>query len=178
MSSFTYNLDDHIANLKTVTEMLNDLPADFTLPNGWSNKELLIHLNSWDQEFAKLTQKALNGELKNFFFKFEELTADEKAILEKEFLFEHQEMNLEYTKWNNYRLEKMKDKTFEEVEELFRNTREKVMVLFEELSEKKKEDRLTEQILSLWMHDREHLEKGGVEVKIVGKNQVSSEKVY
>jgi hypothetical protein len=169
MNSITYEHSDHIENFKAVTAKIYELPADFSLPNGWTRRELLIHLNGWDQEFVKLTQKAINEELKNFFFKFEGLTAEERTILEKEFLFEHQEMDLEYTKWNDYKLEKMKEKTVEEVEELFKNTREKIIALFEELAEKQKENKLTAQILSLWTHDREHLEKGGVEVKIVGK---------
>ena len=172
MSTFTFDHEDHITNFKTVTAILDELPADFTLPNGWTKRELLIHLNGWDQEFFKLAEKALNSELKNFFFKFEDLTADEKIMLEKEFLFEHQKMNLEYTKWNEYKLENMKEKTFKEVEELFKNTREKVLALFEELAEKQKENKLTAQILSLWTHDREHLENGGVEITIAGKKGV------
>ncbi|MHA1912110.1 MAG: hypothetical protein ACTSYA_10470 [Candidatus Kariarchaeaceae archaeon] len=178
MNSFIYDHDDHIENFKTVTTKLYELPADFSLSNGWTRRELLIHLNSWDQEFVKLTKKALNGELKNFFFKFERLTVDERAILEPEFLFEHQEMDLEFTKWNDYKLEEQKEKTFKEVEELFKDTREKVIDLFEELAEKEKGNKFTSQILSLWIHDREHLEKGGVEITIVGKNEVRSKKVY
>jgi len=168
MNSVTYEHEDHIENIKTVTTKLDELPTDFSLPNGWTKRELLIHLNGWDQEFAKLAQKALDGGLKNFFFKFESITADERAILEKEFLFEHQEMDLDFIKWNDYKQEQMKEKTFKEVEELFKSTRKKVIALFEELAEKKKENKYTGQILSLWTHDREHLEQGGVEVKIVG----------
>ena len=178
MNSYIYDLNDHIENVRTVTAKLYDLSEDFSLPNGWTKRELLIHLNCWDQEFVKLTKKALNGELKNFFFKFEGLTADERAILEKEFLFEHQEMDLEYTKWNDNKLEEKKEKTLDEVEALFRKTRVKAISLFEELAEKEKGNKLTSQILSLWMHDWEHLEKGGVEVKIVGKKDVNTEKVY
>ena len=67
MNSFIYDHDDHIKNFKAVTIKLYELPADFSLPNGWTRRELLIHLNSWDQEFVKLTKKALNGELKGHF---------------------------------------------------------------------------------------------------------------
>ena len=178
MSTFTYDEKDHIENFNTITKKLAELPADFSLPNGWTKRELLIHLNSWDQEFIKLTKKALSGELRNYFFKFTELTAEERTILEKEFLFEHQEKNMVFTAWNDHKLEESKDKTFKEVEEQFTIDREEILTLFEELAEKQKEKKLTAQILSLWMHDREHLEKGGVEVKIVGKNEVKSEKVY
>jgi hypothetical protein len=146
------SLDQKIDNMKKTTEFLLTLDESFTLPNGWKTKDLLLHLWSWDDEFVRICQFKLKDSLDQCKFEF-------------------QSMEMEYSEWNDYVLEKMKDTSFKEAKEKFKETRYKILDLFVELikvPETVKDEKSfyrTDRILDLWQHDKQHLEAGGAKIE-------------
>lgn len=146
------SLEKKIENMKKTTEFILALDESFTIPNGWKTKELLLHLWSWDDEFVKICQFKMKDSLDQCKFEF-------------------QSMEMEYSEWNDYVLDKMKDVSFKEAKEKFKDTRYKIIDLFEELIkipetvEDEKSFYRTDRILDLWQHDKQHLEAGGAKIE-------------
>jgi len=146
------SLEKKIENMKKTTELILALDESFTIPNGWKTKELLLHLWSWDDEFVKICQFKMKDSLDQCKFEF-------------------QSMEMEYSEWNDYVLDKMKDVSFKEAKEKFKETRYKIIDLFEELIkipetvEDEKSFYHTDRILDLWQHDKQHLEAGGAKIE-------------
>lgn len=146
------SLEKKIQNMKKTTEFILALDESFTIPNGWKTKELLLHLWSWDDEFVRICQFKLKDSLDQCKFEF-------------------QSMEMEYSEWNDYVLDKMKDVSFKEAKEKFKDTRYKIIDLFEELikiPETVKDEKSfyrTDRILDLWQHDKQHLEAGGAKIE-------------
>ena len=146
------SLEKKIENMKKTTEFILALDESFTIPNGWKTKELLLHLWSWDDEFVKICQFKMKDSLDQCKFEF-------------------QSMEMEYSEWNDYVLDKMKDVSFKEAKEKFKETRYKVLSIFEELIklpetvEDEKSFLRTDRILDLWQHDKQHLEAGGAKIE-------------
>ncbi|NHJ38589.1 MAG: ClbS/DfsB family four-helix bundle protein [Asgard group archaeon] len=141
----------HLENTRKITKIILSLDENFELPNGWKLRELLIHLWSWDDQMINGCNAKLNG------------TCDD-------FKFDHQEKGMKYDKWNDVILEEKKDMSLKEVKKLFKDTREKVIKLFDkiisqpETIEDEKSMFRNENIATLWMHDKQHLEKGGQKI--------------
>ena len=146
------SLEKKIENMRKTTEFLLALDESFTLPNGWKTKDLLLHLWSWDDEFMKICQ-----------FKMKDSIDQCK--------FEFQSMEIEYSEWNDYIMNIMKDFTYKEAQKKFKETRYKVLSIFEELIklpetvEDEKSFLRTDRILDLWQHDKQHLEAGGAKIE-------------
>jgi len=146
------SLEKKIENMKKTTEFILALDESFTIPNGWKTKELLLHLWSWDDEFVRICQFKMKDSLDQCKFEF-------------------QSMEMEYSEWNDYVLDKMKDISFKEAKEKFKETRYKIIDLFEELIkipetvEDEKSFYRTDRILDLWQHDKQHLEAGGAKIE-------------
>lgn len=146
------SLEKKIENMKKTTEFLLTLDESFTIPNGWKTKELLLHLWSWDDEFVKICQFKMKDSLDQCKFEF-------------------QSMEMEYSEWNDYVLDKMKDVSSKEAKEKFKETRYKIIDLFVELIkipetvEDEKSFYRTDRILDFWQHDKQHLEAGGAKME-------------
>ncbi|HUU79327.1 MAG TPA: ClbS/DfsB family four-helix bundle protein [candidate division Zixibacteria bacterium] len=138
-----------ISHIKKTTDAVVTLPEGFSFPNGWTMKDLLIHLHSWDDELLKYSQALKKGK-------------DDK------FVYDHKKLGMNYSNWNDFVIEKFSYLPFEEAKELFKSTRKKLIRIFEELLEiQKKEtdpDKLKKinGVLDLWQHDKMHLEAGGI----------------
>ena len=106
------SLEQKLGNMKKTTEFLLALDESFTLPNGWKTKELLLHLWSWDDEFVRICQNKMKDDLDQCKFEF-------------------QSMEMDYSEWNDFVLDKMKDLNFSEAQKKFKETRSKVLSIFE-----------------------------------------------
>ncbi|MBK5112570.1 MAG: hypothetical protein KGD59_03115 [Candidatus Heimdallarchaeota archaeon] len=146
------SLNQKIDNMKKTTEFLLALDESFTLTNGWKARELLLHLWCWDDEFVKICEFKMKDSLDQCEFEF-------------------QKMKIEYSEWNDYMLDKMKEKSFKEAKEKFKVTRLKIIELFEdliklpEIVDDEKSFYRTDKILDLWQHDKQHLEAGGAKIE-------------
>jgi hypothetical protein len=147
-----YSLEDHIANFQKTSELLLSLEPDVSQPNGWTLKEILIHLYSWDKEFIKVAESKIAGK--------------------KEFLFSHQEKEIDMDDWNVQQVAKYNDLSLKEVKELFKKTREKTISLFKRVIKQpetiENEDSIlrNNKIVTLWFHDKHHLEQCGQKVDL------------
>ncbi|MHA1307162.1 MAG: hypothetical protein ACTSQN_07700 [Candidatus Heimdallarchaeota archaeon] len=148
------SLEQKYANLEKTTEAILNLDDSFKLPNGWDRRDLILHLWSWDDEMTKLCAEKLEGKCAEFKFGYEELGID-------------------FNEWNDQALEKKKDLAYEEVKELFTTTRKKLLALYKKLMPLPKNEELDEKsfkrlanIMTLWKHDKTHLEKGGITLDI------------
>ena len=146
------SLEKKIENMKKTTEFILALDESFILPNGWKTRDLFLHLWSWDDEFVRICQFKMKDSLDQCKFEF-------------------QSMEMKYSEWNDYVLDKMKDITFKEAKVKFKETRYKVLSIFEELIklpetvEDEKSFLRTDRILDLWQHDKQHLEAGGAKIE-------------
>ncbi|MGC9778850.1 MAG: hypothetical protein HZR80_06365 [Candidatus Heimdallarchaeota archaeon] len=145
------SLEQKMLNTKKITELILDLPVSFSLPNGWGLKELLLHLWSWDDEFTKICEGKMNDSLDQCEFEFKK-------------------MNMDYVEWNDYVLEKMSNLTLDEARQKYKETRYKIITLYEKLIkfpetvEDEKSFYRTDRILDLWQHDKQHLKAGGIKI--------------
>ncbi len=143
--------EQHLENTKKITKIILSLDDSFKLPNGWTRKELMIHLWSWDDQMLKGCQAKLDGKCEDF-------------------KFDHQLKDIDYSKWNDTVLAEKKNLTFEESKKLFKETREKTIKMFEKLISQpetiadEKNMFRNENVVSLWMHDKQHLENGGIKI--------------
>ena len=71
-----------IEKLKTTTKLFLDLPDDTELPNGWSKRELGIHLKGWDEELIKIAEHLKKGKA----FIWEEFCPEEADVYNSRFL--------------------------------------------------------------------------------------------
>lgn len=143
--------EQHLENTRKITKIILSLDESLELPNGWKLRELLLHLYSWDDQMINGCKAKLDG------------TCDE-------FKFDHQEKDLKVEKWNDLKIEEKKDLSFTEVKKLFKETREKVIGLFDkiisqpETIEDEKSFFRNENLVTLWMHDKQHLEQAGQKI--------------
>ena len=141
----------HLENTRKITKQLLSLDENFELPNGWKQRELLLHLWSWDDQMIKGCQA-----------KIDEQWCD--------FKFDHQEKGITYDEWNDRILEENKDLTLVETKKLFKETREQAIELFEKIIsmpesiDDEKNFFRKENVATLWMHDKQHLEKAGIKI--------------
>ncbi|NHJ87351.1 MAG: hypothetical protein FK734_17940 [Asgard group archaeon] len=143
--------EEHLENTRKITKIILSLDDSFKLPNGWGLKELLIHLWSWDDQMINGCNAKLNG------------TCDD-------FKFDHQHKGIDYSQWNDLIINEKKNLTLAKTKKLFKDTREEVIALFdkiisqpETITDEKNMFR-NENIATLWMHDKQHLEKGGIKI--------------
>ncbi len=141
----------HIENTRKITKQILSLDENFELPNGWKLRELLLHLWSWDDQMIRGCEAKL----------------DDKWC---DFKFDHQEKGITYNEWNNKILEEKKDLTLNQVKKMFKETREKTIQLFEkiismpETIDDEKNFFRKENVATLWMHDKHHLEQAGIKI--------------
>ncbi|MFW9924033.1 MAG: hypothetical protein ACFFDW_12175 [Candidatus Thorarchaeota archaeon] len=146
-----YTPKQHLENTKKITKIILSLDDSFKLPNGWTRKELMIHLWSWDDQMLKGCQAKLDGTCESF-------------------KFDHQLKGVDYSKWNDMILEEKKNLTFKESKKLFEDTRKKTIAIFEKIISQpetiadEKSTFRNENIVSLWMHDKQHLQNAGMKI--------------
>jgi hypothetical protein len=143
--------EQHLENTRKITDLILSLEEDFELPNGWKLRELILHLWSWDDQIINGCEAKLEGKC-------------------DEFKFDHQTREMKFDKWNDVILEENKDISLDEAKEMFKKSRERVLSLFyalinqpETIDDVKSFFR-NENIVTLWMHDKDHLEKAGLEI--------------
>ena len=133
-----------LTNYRKTTELILNLPEDLKLPNnGWSKKDLLIHLWVWDREFIAVMKGALEG----------------KPVVWDERFKDEDYLN----RWNDEQIAAHRDKTLDEILRVFKEAREEVIALYETLLK----HTLTEEqktLFTLWQHDVHHLKQAGVEI--------------
>ena len=143
--------EQNLENTRKITELILSLDDSFELPNGWKIKELLIHLWSWDDQMINGCKAKLDGKCDDF-------------------KFDHQEKGMDFNEWNDLIIKEKKGLTLDESKKLFKETREKAIKYFEEVISKPEtiEDEKNllrnENVATLWVHDKMHLEKGGLKI--------------
>ncbi len=143
--------EQHLENTRKITKQILSLKENFELPNGWKLRELLLHLWSWDYQMIRGCKAKLDGKWSDF-------------------KFDHQEKGMKYEEWNDVILEEKRDLTLAETKKLFKETREKTISLFEkiislpETIEDEKNFFRKETVVTLWMHDKHHLEQAGMKI--------------
>ena len=130
-----------IAKLKITTDVLNDLTVDTVLPNGWTKRELLIHLSGWDDEFIQFADEMRKQKA---FYAFYEEDGETK---------------------NQQFFEDNKDLGYEEVNIKFQKLRKKLIDVYQEIVEKyPQENKEFLGFFSIWWHDIHHLKQAGIDV--------------
>lgn len=72
-------------------------------------------------------------------------------------------MNLHYDEWTIQIIEKYQKYTLNEMKQKFRQSRNELILHFNRISHDIDDhQKLIDNILSLWMHDKKHLEKGNI----------------
>ena len=143
--------EQHLENTRKITEIILSLDDSFELPNGWKLKELLLHLWSWDDQMTKGCLAKLDGKC-------------------EEFKFDHQQKDIDFNQWNDMIIEEKKNMPIKDVRKLFEKTREKTIKMMEkvlaepETIDDEKNFFRKENVATLWMHDKHHLEKGGLKI--------------
>lgn len=143
--------EEHIENLKKTTKVLLSSDENISQSNGWKLREILLHLWSWDEEFIKACEAKIAGEIKKF-------------------QFDHIKQGIDMDTWNVEIIDQKKDLSLEEVKKLFKETREKTIRIFEkvitvpETIENEESFLRNENIVTLWQHDKHHLEQAGQQV--------------
>ncbi|MHA2358003.1 MAG: hypothetical protein ACXABK_04460 [Candidatus Heimdallarchaeaceae archaeon] len=133
-----------IEKLKITTKLFLDLPDDMKLPNGWSKRELGIHLRGWDDELIKIAEHLKKG----------------KAFIWEEFCPEEADV------YNARFLEQSKGISKEEVLSGFEKTRSVIIKVYEDLLDNYfDEEKKHLAYFSLWWHDVHHLKDAGVNVE-------------
>jgi hypothetical protein len=136
---------------KKVTKQILALDDSIELPNKWKLRELMIHLWSWDDQMIKGCEA-----------KLEDKWCD--------FKFDHQEKGIDFNEWNGKILEEKKDVPLAEIKKLFKETRNKAVSMFEkviamkETIDDEKNFLRKENVATLWMHDKHHLDQAGVKI--------------
>lgn len=139
---------EKIEKIKITTQTILSLPESFSFPNGWTQRELLIHLWSWDDQFLEFCLA--------------------KKSARKKFQYAHEEEKLPYDKWNDIIIEKFEDMPFDEALELFETTRSELIRSFEKyaklMSKKENAGKYDDidKVMDVWQHDKLHLESGGI----------------
>jgi len=143
--------EQHIENTRKITKLILTLDENIELPNGWKLRELLLHLWSWDDQMIKGCNAKLEGKCDDF-------------------KFDHQEKGIKFDEWNDMILEQKKNLSLADSKKLFKETREKTINIFEkvisepETIEDEKNFFRKENVATLWMHDKHHLELAGLKI--------------
>ncbi|MFX1250005.1 MAG: hypothetical protein ACFFCZ_00125 [Promethearchaeota archaeon] len=139
-----------INTLKKSTDEVLDLQHDWYASNGWGLKELLIHLEAWDEEYLCVLEALKHG--KAYVAQYRRFP-DYKEEDQMTFL-DH---------WNNQILAERSKLSQEKVRDLFIQTRRKVLKKFEELWSDETGLQFPDfavHIDDLSAHDTKHIEKG------------------
>lgn len=143
--------EEHLEKYRKVTKQILALDESIELPNKWKLRELMIHLWSWDDQMIKGCEA-----------KLEDKWCD--------FKFDHQEKGMDFNEWNDIILEEKKDLPLEEIKKLFKETRDKAISMFEkviamkEIIDDEKNFLRKENVATLWMHDKHHLDLAGLKI--------------
>jgi len=143
--------EQNIENTRKITKLILTLDENIELPNGWKLRELLLHLWSWDDQMIKGCNAKLEGKCDDF-------------------KFDHQEKGIKFDEWNDMILEQKKNLSLADSKKLFKETREKTINIFEkvisepETIEDEKNFFRKENVATLWMHDKHHLELAGLKI--------------
>ncbi|NHJ06269.1 MAG: hypothetical protein EAX90_15690 [Candidatus Heimdallarchaeota archaeon] len=143
--------EQHLENTRKITKLILSLDENIELPNGWKLRELLLHLWSWDDQMIRGCNAKLAGKCDDF-------------------KFDHQEKGIKFDEWNDMILEEKKNLSLVESKKLFKETREKTINIFEKIISEPEtiEDEENffrkENVATLWMHDKHHLELAGLKI--------------
>ena len=130
-----------IEKLKITTEMLLNLEDDTELPNGWTKREILIHLSGWDFEFIEFATE-MRKNVKFYPFYEEEGEAKNQRFLQE-----------------------AKDLSLEDVLEKFKLLRNQLIDVYHEIVEKyPQENREFLGFFSIWWHDAHHLKQADCDI--------------
>jgi len=144
---------DHLEKLRAITQLLLSLDATTVFPNGWTLRELYIHLWSWDDQMIKGCRAKFAGKW-------------------SEFKFDHQVKGISYEKWNDLILEEKQALSLAEARSLFQTTRTEAIAIYEkvisepETIDDEKNFFRKEHVATLWQHDKHHLEQGNIPVNL------------
>ncbi|MBD3192286.1 MAG: ClbS/DfsB family four-helix bundle protein [Candidatus Heimdallarchaeota archaeon] len=149
----TLSIQQNIKNLKQTSEFLLSLDENVSQSNGWTLREILLHIWSWDEQMIDACEAKIAG-----------ATDDD--------LFDYQKQGIEMDLWNEQMIEQKKDLSLEEVKKLFKETREKTIKYFEkffaniETIEDEESFLRFETVVVLWQHDKHHIEQAGQKVSL------------
>ncbi|MHA1221433.1 MAG: hypothetical protein ACTSQB_06845 [Candidatus Heimdallarchaeota archaeon] len=145
--------EQKISYLEILTEKLLSLPESFSLPNGWKLRELYIHLWSWDDAVTKACEAKM---------------ADKLA----DFTFDHTKLGLTFSEWNDKIIADNSGLTLSDAKEIFTTTRKAIIDIYKKLItlpetiEDEKSFIHTDNLLSLFNHDKHHLEQACLEIDL------------
>ncbi|MCG3217011.1 MAG: ClbS/DfsB family four-helix bundle protein [Candidatus Heimdallarchaeota archaeon] len=133
-----------IEKLQTTTKLIKELPEDLELPNGWSIREITIHLQGWDEEFIKFSEKIKKGEPYFAFF------------------------SGQHDRYNQKFFEKNHNISLEQAKKQFAITREEITSVYENIANNYlQDDNKMLGFFSLWWHDVHHLKQTGIDVEFL-----------
>ena len=135
--------------LRESTEQLSNLPPDWLACNGWSLKELLIHLQAWDETYLCILEYQQRGESYiPQFCRFPDYNKENQMIF--------------VDRWNNQIINKRKNLSLKEIRAHFIQTRQRVFKEFGELWSDEaglQNPSIAIRIDDLSSHDTEHMAK-------------------
>lgn len=138
-----------IKALKNSTERILNLHPDWCASNGWNLKELMIHLQAWDEEYLNILKSQIHEEpYIPRFCRFSDYKQEEQMKF--------------VNRWNNQIINEKKHLSLETVREYFIQSRQRV---FREFGKLWSDNRgllhpFALQIDDLFTHDAEHIAKG------------------
>lgn len=138
-----------IGALKNSTERILNLNTDWSASNGWDLKELMIHLQAWDEEYLNILKGQILRE--SYIPRFCR-SSDYKREKQMKFV----------NRWNNQILNEKKHLSFETIRKQFIQTRQRVFREFGELWSDNEGllHPFALQIDDLSAHDAKHIAKG------------------
>ncbi|MHA1416376.1 MAG: ClbS/DfsB family four-helix bundle protein [Candidatus Heimdallarchaeum aukensis] len=128
---------EHINKFEKTTEIVLDLSEDFSLSNGWGKKELIAHLLVWDIEILRIVKDVFEG---------------------KEVVWSEEYSGSKLDEWNDKQLEQYKEKSLNEVVDMFKEKREELIKNYKLLIEKNLEEKAAD-LFGLWKHDLHHIKQ-------------------
>ncbi|OLS19095.1 MAG: hypothetical protein HeimC2_42840 [Candidatus Heimdallarchaeota archaeon LC_2] len=159
----------HITKTEEITELILNLSDTIVFPNSWRLKDLLIHLHvvdlEWIDQIKHLLDKKIRINLAGWAItEFYKLPEAEQKGFDKKCLFSWAKMNLNYNEWTDQIIEKYQKYNLDEMKKKFRQGRNELLAHFNRISNAIDDhEKLSENILSLWYHDKGHLQKGNIE---------------
>ena len=131
-----------IEKFKETTSLITNLNDDTTLPNGWTIREISIHLKGWDEEFIRFAEEIKQGEPYYAFY------------------------SGKHDRYNQTFFDKNHNLSLQQAKEDFHFTRKKMFDVYEDVIENYfQDDNKILGFFSLWWHDVHHLKQAGVDVE-------------
>jgi len=131
-----------IDKFQETTKLITKLHDDIIFPNGWTLREISIHLQGWDEEFIKFAEKIKQGEPYYAFY------------------------SGKHDRYNQTFFDKNHHLSLNQAKRSFIETREKMFVVYEDIIENYlQDDNKMLGFFSLWWHDAHHLKQAGVDVE-------------